>query len=116
MASTVATDVIEQIAERYRFRGDGVPEALNEAGPEVAALLLEAADQIAAYFGPEPPLILEFFIYLDEDDEPGKLYALIQTTREPAQAEPLMDRWLREWWLGEWRRARGRLNFGLEYV
>ncbi len=116
MVSTVATDVIEQIADRYRFRGNGVPDALRDAGPEVAALLLEAADQIAASFGPEPTLVLEFFIFLDEDDEPGKLYGLIQTTLDPDQAEPIMDRWLRDWWIPAWPKAQGRLNFGVEYV
>ncbi len=116
MGSTVAPDVIDRIAARDRFRGDGVADALAGAGPEVAALLLEAADRIADSFGTEPQLVLELLVFLDDDDEPGKLYGLIQTTLEPAEAEPIMDRWLRDWWLEEWRRARCRLNFGLEYV
>ena len=116
MVATVATDVLAQIAARYRFRGEGVPEAVTEAGTQVAALLLEAGDQIVAYFGPEPTLVLEFFISLDEDDEPGKLYGLIQTKLDPDQAVPIMDRWLRQWWVKELQRGEGRLNFDIEYV
>lgn len=116
MVSTVATDVIEQIAERYRFRGDGVADALNEAGPEVAALLLEAADQIAAFFGQGTNVVLELFTDPDDEDDPGTLFALVQTPLTSAQARPVMERFWYGWWLPVARRAHGWLNVDLEFV
>ncbi len=116
MVSTIATDVIERIAARYDFRGDGVPDAVTDAGPEVAALLLEAADQIAAYFGQQTTVVLEFFSDPDDEDDPGELFALIQTTLPLEQARPLMAQFRDEWWLLAISRARGSLNIGQEYV
>lgn len=116
MVSTVGTDVIERIAAQYDFRGEGVVEALTDAGPDVATLLLEAADRIAAFFGTEARLVLEFFIDPNDMDDPGELFALIQTPLELEQARPLIARFRDDWWLLALPRARGLLNIGLEYV
>lgn len=116
MVSTVAPHVVEQIAERYQFRGSDVAEAVAAAGPAVAVLLLEAADQIASYFGPETNVVLEFITDPDDEDDPGTLFALIQTRLKWAAARPVMERFWYGWWLPVARRANGWLNFGLEFV
>ena len=116
MVSTVATDVMEQIAHHYRFRGDGVPEAVSNAGPEVAALLLEAADRIAASFGSGTNAVLEVFTDPEDEDDPGTLFVLVPTRLTSDQARPVMERFWYGWWLSAARGAHGHLNVDLEFV
>ncbi len=97
-------------------RGEGVAEAVNEVGPEVAALLLEAADQIAASFGPEPTLVLEYFLGPEDEDDPGEQFAFIQTPLKSVQARPLMERFWYGWWHPASLHVIGNLNIGLEIV
>ena len=92
MATTVTPGFVAQVAERYPFRGSDVGDAVAAAGPEVAALLLEAADQIAAYFGEGTNVVLQLFTDPEDEDEPGEIFAFIQTPLKFAQARAGMQR------------------------
>lgn len=89
--------------------------------PQVIPVLLEAARGIPRYFtpptvGPRPALVLEVVFDPEDEDDPGELFALIETRLKPEIALPLLDRFDDEWWLPISRDVGGLLNFAIEYV
>ncbi|MBD0324009.1 MAG: hypothetical protein ICV72_11580 [Aldersonia sp.] len=79
-------------------------------------MLLEAADQIAAYFGSGTIAVLEIFTDPEDEDDPGTLFVLVRTRLTSDQARPVMERFWSGWWLPATQGAHGHLNVDLEFV
>lgn len=117
-STTTVTDsnVIERVHDLYALRGIVAVLRVLREQPDVAALLLEAFDWLASSFVPHPNVVLEVVTDPGDEDDPGTLYAFIQTALEPEQVRPQMRHFRDHWWTEASIRAHGRLNFGLEYI
>jgi hypothetical protein len=115
-ALTVADQaVIDRIQHLYTIRGTTeVERALGER-PGVASALLEAADWVYVSFQGDTDVVLEVIADPEDEDDAGKLYALIQTDLAPEEARPRMRKFREWWWTDRSINVGEDLNFALEY-
>ncbi len=116
--TTTVTDisVIERVHQLYALRGIVAVMRVLREQPGVAALLLEATDWLTRSFGWGTNVVLEVVTDPGDEDDPGTLYAFIQTALEPERVRPQMSQFRAHWWTEASILAHGRLNFGLEYI
>lgn len=109
---------LAQIPQRYRVHDEGVGRFLRQ-NPHLVPVLLEIADALSAYFGPDSPRSLEM-IHDPEDesdqDGDGELFAKVGTSLPPDVALARLQAFDREWWFRQLPRVAGQLTVTLEYV
>lgn len=109
---------LASITERYQLRGHGVGRFLRQ-NLHLVPVLLEIADVLPAYFGPEPPLALEMVHDLeDEEDEDGEgeLFAKVGISLPPGEALARLQAFDREWWFQQLPRVGSLLTVTFEFV
>lgn len=89
---------LDDLRARYAFRRPEEVESFLNAYPHRIPVLIEAAEVIPRYFGPDAPLVLEV-VTDPEDYEPvPELFALVGTDLDTKEALDTLDRLDEEWW------------------
>lgn len=107
---------LASVAQRYRVRDEDVGRFLRQ-NLHLVPVLLEIADVLPAYFGPEAPMFLEMVVDPENDeDEDGELVAFVGVS--PSAGSALERLWAFDegWWLRQVPRVGGRLSVTFEYV
>lgn len=110
------TVVPDQIAARYALRRPTEIAAFLRARPHLVPLLIEAAEVVPRYFGPDAPLVLELVTDPEEDDPLPELFALIQMRFDPEGAVDRLDRLDEDWWLDHSPSGPGVLVLDIEFA
>ena len=91
-------DTLDEVAARYAYRRPEEVTAYLREYPHLVPLLLEAADRVPRYFGPDAPLVLEVVADPEADKLLPELFALIRTTLPTREALDQLDRFDADWW------------------
>lgn len=106
---------IERLAKDYQFKDYAAVWAFLNSRTELLLLLREAHHKIKTVFGYDTEIALEVFTDPESDDG-QKLFALIFTALPVDEALAQLERLDQEWWLDAAERAKGLLNFDVEYI
>lgn len=106
---------IERLAKDYQFKDYAAVWAFLNSHTELLLLLREAHHKIKTVFGYDTEIALEVFTDPESDDG-QKLFALIFTALPVDEALAQLERLDQEWWLDATPRAKGLLNFDVEYI
>lgn len=101
--------------DRYGLRQPADIERYLRQYPVLIPLLLEAADVVPHFFGPEIPLALELFIDPESDPEERELFALIGSRFTTDETLARFYRFLDEWSLTKSPAGPAVLVFDTEY-
>ena len=107
---------VDDVTTRCALRSPEEVTAYPRTYPHLVPLLLEAAEVIPRYFGPDVPLILESFTNPEEDKPGPELVALVQTSLGPEAALDRLDRLGEDWWFEKSPDAPAVLVFDVEFV
>lgn len=109
-------DGLASVAQRYRVRDEGVGRFLRQ-NLHLIPVLLEIADVLPAYFGPEAPLFLEMVVDPENDeDEDGELVAVVGISLPPGVALERLQAFDEGWWFRQLPRVGSQLLVTYEYV
>lgn len=105
---------LRSLGQLYTFRSPEEVTWFVQAHPFLLPLLLEAHSKIAQYFGPSPEVILEV---VSDPEVQGlvELFGYIVTPLTPEEAGKRLQQFDREWFLLQVHRAKGLLNFDVEF-
>lgn len=98
----------------YIFRRPEEVSRFLESNPSLTAFLVEAHEKIQEKFGSRPEVVLEV---VRDPEVPGlvQMFAYIVTGLMPEEASNRLQRFDQEWFLREVSRAKGLVNFDLEF-
>ena len=105
---------ITLLRRRYVFRHPDEVIAYLREYPHLVPVLLDAADRITRYFGPDAPLVLEVFTDPESEPEERELFALVQTPLGADAALANLYQLQDEWWLAAAPDGPGVLVIGVE--
>ena len=91
-------DGLDLLRGRYAVRRPDEVAAYLRDHPNLVPLLVEAADVIPRYFGPDAPLVLELVTDPEDDAPVPELFALVRTTLDRIDALDRLDRLDADWW------------------
>lgn len=111
---TIAAE-IDSLEEVFHFRQPDDVRAYLTANPDLLPLVREAAAQLRAFLPGDGRLVLEVLWDVDDEDDPGELFALFLTTLEPDAVRPALNRLTWDWLVQARRPAVGRFNVNVEY-
>ena len=102
------------LASAYFFRRPDEVWRFLGSNPPLSPLLAEAYAKIEEHFGSRPEVVLEV---VRDPEARGlvQMFAYIVTALTPEDASNRLQRFDREWFLREVSRAKGLLNFDLEF-
>jgi len=105
----------EALEKLYAFRRPLEVSEFLAVHPFLVPLLTEAHDKIGEYFGPQPEVVLEVVV---DPEVRGlvEIFGYIVTTRTPEEAGRCLQQFDRHWFLKQISRARGLLNFDVEFM
>lgn len=105
---------LERLEDRYTLRQPAEIERYLRQYPDLVPLLLDSADAVPRYFGPDAPLALELFV--DPESDPGEreLFALIGSRFAPDESLARSYRFLDEWWSAKSPAGPAVLVFDIE--
>ena len=106
---------VTELTALYTFRDRETVVDFLATPPHLVPLLVEARPEIARYFGPETPVVLE--VIPDREAEGySDLFAFIQTALPTTEAAERLDQLDEEWWLEALDRARCNLTIDIEFI
>jgi hypothetical protein len=105
----------EALEKFYNFRRPVEVKGFLAAHPFLVPLLVEAYGKIAAYFEPQPEVVLEVVTDPEADDD-RRLFVFIQTSLLPEEALDRLDRLDDDWWLDAGDRGEGKLCLHVEFA
>jgi hypothetical protein len=109
-----AESALQSLDQLYTSRRpEEVSQFLN-THPFLIPLLVEAHDRIGDYFGPQPQVVLEV-VTDPEVDGLVEMFGYIVTPLTPEEAGKRLRQFDREWFLLQVPRAKGLLNFDVEF-
>lgn len=112
-ATTALPQSVEELTALYTFRDRETVVGFVTTHPHLVPLLVEARPEIARYFGPETPVVLE--VIPDREAEGySDLFALIQTALPGTEAAARLDQLDEAWWLDALERADCNLTIDIE--
>ena len=109
-------DALDDVRTCYALRSPEEVTPYLRTYPHLVPLLLEAAEVIRRYFGPDVPLVLESFTDPEEDKPRPELFAQAQTSLGPEAALDRLDRLGEDWWFEKSPDAPAVLVFDVEFV
>lgn len=103
------------VNQRYALREAAEVHGFLQTHPSLIPLLVEAHGKVAEYFRPSPGVILEI---VTDPEVAGleKMFGYIVTPLAPEEAGKRLQQFDREWFLLQIPRAKGLLNFDVEFV
>jgi hypothetical protein len=111
----LASPTLEDLRTRYTFRRPAEVEGFLNAYPHRIPVLIEAAEVIPRYFGPDAPLVLEVVSDPEDEDLLSELFALVQIDLDPNDALDRLDRLDDEWWTDRSPDGPGAVVVSTEY-
>ena len=106
---------VAELTALYTFRDRETVVGFLATHPHLVPLLVETRPEIARYFGPETPVVLE--VIPDREAEGySDLFAFVLTALPATEAAERLDQFDEEWWLEALDRARRNLTIDIELV
>ena len=112
--TTAIDPVLRSLEQLYTFRRSEEVSAFLRSNLFLAPLLMEAHDKITHYFGSSQEVVLEV-VTDPEAIRLVKMFGYILTNLEPQEAGKRLQQFDREWFLSQISRAKGLLNFDVEF-
>jgi len=112
---SVGERLLQALKGHYDVAANQPVAEFLEQYPFIATLLFEGIDRLRQLFGAATIPMVEL---LEEDDAPGytELFATVRTNLPANEASAKLDEFDRGWWLDASLKAKGRLNFTVEYL
>lgn len=104
----------ERVQRLYLCKRPEEVSRFLQAHPHLVPLLVEAHSQIEIHFGPSREVTLEV-VADPEVHELVELFGYITLSLTPEEAGERLQRFDREWFLSQAHRAKGLLNFDVEF-
>ncbi len=114
-SSGVRAEEIRRLESIYIFRRTKEVSQFLESHSFLSPLLVEAYGKIEEHFGPRPEVVLEV---IRDPEVRGlvQMFGYIVTVLTPEEASERLQQFDRGWLLHEIHRARGALNFDVEFA
>ena len=107
--------VLEEVRDVFAVGDDMETIQWLASRPDIASALLASRPAVEDIFGGETRVVLELVHDPEAEKDPGSVFALIQTSLDPAEARPLMDSFRHRWWNNALASIGEGLTFGLAY-